>query len=160
MLDQALQVTFATQAKLKIRNKGSIFQFKADFKREPMEKTTLIIFVGITACLVSTTSATAGIATFYTSYIPSACFGNQNNGNMIAAAGDALWNNGAVCGKTFTVTCTGARNAVPHPCTGKSVTVKIVDHCPGCPSTLDLSKEAFTLIADPVAGIINIDYKQ
>ncbi|MBA0833957.1 hypothetical protein Goarm_006362 [Gossypium armourianum] len=42
---------------------------------------------------------------------------------MIAAAGDALWKNGAVCGKKFTVTCMGPRNHVPHPCTGKSITV-------------------------------------
>ncbi|MBA0626864.1 hypothetical protein Gotri_006096 [Gossypium trilobum] len=124
-----------------------------------MEKTTLI-FVGIIASLVSFASATPGIATFYTNYVPSACFGSQDQGKMIAAAGDALWNNGAVCGKIFTVTCTGPRNPVPHPCTGKSVTVKIVDHCPGCPSTIDLSREAFALIANPVAGIINIDYNQ
>ena len=79
---------------------------------------------------------------------------------MIAAANDSLWNNGAACGKVFHVTCKGPRNPVPHPCTGKTVTVKVVDHCPGCPSTLDLSKEAFTQIANPVAGIINIDYIQ
>ncbi|KAK8700331.1 hypothetical protein V6N13_018730 [Hibiscus sabdariffa] len=60
----------------------------------------------------------------------SACFGTTPEGNMIAAAGDALWNNGTVCGKMFTVTCTGPRNPVTHPCTGKSVMVKIVDHCP------------------------------
>ncbi|MBA0772080.1 hypothetical protein Gotri_007517 [Gossypium trilobum] len=47
---------------------------------------------------------------------------------MIAAAGDALWKNGAVCGKKFTVKCTGPRNGVPHPCTGKSVTVKNGEH--------------------------------
>lgn len=88
----------------------------------------------------------------------SACYGNTQEGVMIAAAGDAIWNNGAACGKFVTVKCTGPRNPVPHPCTGASITVKIVDHCPGCPSTLDLSKEAFTKIANPVAGIINIDY--
>ncbi len=91
--------------------------------------------------------------------VASACYGNQNNGVMIAAAGDAIWNGGAACGKFYTVQCTGARNAVPHPCKAGSVTVKIVDHCPGCPSTLDLSREAFSKIADPVAGIINIDYR-
>ncbi|MBA0655687.1 hypothetical protein Goklo_008145 [Gossypium klotzschianum] len=79
---------------------------------------------------------------------------------MIAAAGDALWDNGTVCGKMFTVTCMGPRNPVRHPCTGKIVTVKIVDHCPRCPSTIDLSQEAFTIIANPVAGVINVDYKQ
>ncbi|KAG4142544.1 hypothetical protein ERO13_D06G135750v2 [Gossypium hirsutum] len=123
-----------------------------------MEKTTLI-FVGIIASLVSFASATPGIATFYTNYVLG-LISNKDQGKMIAAAGDALWNNGAVCGKIFTVTCTGPRNPVPHPCTGKSVTVKIVDHCPGCPSTIDLSREAFALTANPVAGIINIDYNQ
>ncbi|XVF88059.1 hypothetical protein PTKIN_Ptkin19aG0018700 [Pterospermum kingtungense] len=92
--------------------------------------------------------------------VASACFNQEGRGTMIGAAGDALWNNGAVCGKKFTVTCTGARNAVPNPCTGKSVTIMIVDHCPGCPSTIDLSLEAFTTIAKKEAGIINIDYKQ
>ncbi|KAE8714978.1 EG45-like domain containing protein [Hibiscus syriacus] len=126
-----------------------------------MGKTSLI-FIGIVACLVSIASATPGIATFYKSYVPSACFGNKPQGNMIAAAGDALWKNGKNCGKTFTVKCTGSPNAVPNPCTGKNVTVKIVDHCPGpgCKSTLDLSQEAFAIIANPVAGIINIDYKK
>ncbi|MBA0688442.1 hypothetical protein Goari_006230 [Gossypium aridum] len=119
-----------------------------------------LFFVGMVACLISIASATPGIATFYTKYVPSACFGNQYQGKMIAAAGDALWDNGTVCGKMFTVTCTGPRNPIPHPCTGKSITVKIVDHCPRCPSTIYLSQEAFTLIANPVAGIINVDYKQ
>ncbi|ESR66716.1 hypothetical protein CICLE_v10010417mg [Citrus x clementina] len=54
--------------------------------------------------------------------------------------------------------CTEARNAAPHPWTGNNVNVKIVDHCSGCPSTIDLSREAFTQIANPVSGIINIDY--
>ncbi|ESR64891.1 hypothetical protein CICLE_v10010346mg [Citrus x clementina] len=125
-----------------------------------MQKSILIIMAAIVATLSSVAYATPGIATFYTTYTPSACFGNNGQGVMIAAAGDALWDNGAVCGKMFNVKCTGARNAVPHPCTGESVTVKIVDHCPGCPSTIDLSREAFTQIANPVAGIINIDYHQ
>ncbi|KAJ6923552.1 hypothetical protein NC652_017012 [Populus alba x Populus x berolinensis] len=59
---------------------------------------------------------------------------------------------------TFYTNYVRPRNPVPHPCTGKTVTVKVVDHCPGCPSTLDLSKEAFTQIANPVAGIINIEW--
>ncbi|KAL0013401.1 hypothetical protein SO802_000470 [Lithocarpus litseifolius] len=77
---------------------------------------------------------------------------------MIAAASDAFWNGGATCGKYYTVRCTGDHTGVPHPCTGASVTVKIVDHCPGCSSQLDLSREAFAKIANPVAGIIDIEY--
>ncbi|KAB5552725.1 hypothetical protein DKX38_010036 [Salix brachista] len=53
---------------------------------------------------------------------------------------------------TFYTNYVRPRNPLPHPCSDKTVTVKIVDHCPGCPSTLDLSKEAFTQIANPVAG--------
>lgn len=90
----------------------------------------------------------------------SACYGNKDYGVMIAAASDPLWANGAICGKVFNVTCTGPTNPVPHPCTGKSVVVKIVDHCPGCGGTLDLSQEAFATIANTVAGIIKIDYNQ
>jgi len=79
---------------------------------------------------------------------------------MIAAASDQLWNGGKICGKMFKVTCTGPTNPVPHPChDGASATVKIVDHCPGCGGTIDLSQEAFATIADPVAGIIKIDYQ-
>ncbi|KAK9210500.1 hypothetical protein WN944_002871 [Citrus x changshan-huyou] len=77
---------------------------------------------------------------------------------MTGAAGDALWNNGAVLGKMLRHKCTEARNAVPHPWTSNNVNVKIVDHCSGCPSTIGLSREAFTQIANPVSGIINIDY--
>ncbi|CAN1223174.1 Putative EG45-like domain containing protein 1 [Linum grandiflorum] len=113
------------------------------------------------ATLFSIATASPGIATFYNSYTPSACYGGVGKGVWIAAAGPALWNNGAVCGKKFRVKCTGPRNPVPHPCTGKEVVVTITDHCPdGCPLTLDLSKEAFATIANPVAGIINIDYTE
>uniref|UniRef100_A0A7N0UT88 Expansin-like EG45 domain-containing protein n=1 Tax=Kalanchoe fedtschenkoi TaxID=63787 RepID=A0A7N0UT88_KALFE len=108
---------------------------------------------------ISNASATPGIATFYTNYRPSACYGNQDEGVMIGAASDPLWNNGAICGKYFTVRCTGPTNPYPKSCKGKnSVRIKIVDHCPGCGGTLDLSKEAFAAIADPVAGRIKIDY--
>ena len=92
--------------------------------------------------------------------IASACYGNTDNGVWIAAAGAALWNGGAVCGQTYNVRCTGATNGVPHPCRVGSVTVKIVDQCPGCPAALDLSQEAFAKIADPVAGVIKIEYNR
>nr|KAJ0197956.1 hypothetical protein LSAT_V11C700363090 [Lactuca sativa] len=103
--------------------------------------------------------AIPGTATFYQQYTPSSCYGSTPEGVMIATASDPLWDGGAICGKIFTVKCTGATNPVPHPCyDGKTVTVKIVDHCPGCGGTLDLSKEAFESIADPVAGVIKIEY--
>ncbi|OIT18995.1 PREDICTED: putative EG45-like domain containing protein 1 [Nicotiana attenuata] len=113
----------------------------------------ILLIIGVVTTLLSIALATPGIATFYTQYVPSSCYGNTPQGAIIAAASDPLWNNGAICGKTFNVTCTG-------PCTGKSILVKIVDHCPGCGGTLDLSKEAFSTIANPVAGVIKIDYVQ
>ncbi|KAK9274841.1 hypothetical protein L1049_022095 [Liquidambar formosana] len=122
-----------------------------------------LIVVGIVMSLISVASAIAGTATYYTVYVPSACYGYEDQGVMIAAASDALWENGAACGRMYRVTCTGPTNqGVPQPCRGDGVTVKIVDRCPspGCQATIDLSQEAFSAIADPAAGKIEIDYNQ
>ncbi|CAI9293595.1 unnamed protein product [Lactuca saligna] len=119
----------------------------------------IFFIIVLVSSLVSMAIAIPGTATFYQQYTPSACYGNTPGGVMIAAASHPLWDGGAICGKMFTVKCTGATNAVPHPFhDGKTVTVKIVDHCPGCGGTLDLSKEAFESIANPVAGVIKIEY--
>ncbi|CAI9098668.1 OLC1v1035353C1 [Oldenlandia corymbosa var. corymbosa] len=128
-----------------------------------MARTTLFgcIIVAMVASIFSMALATPGTATFYTSYTPSACYGNTPEGVWIAAASDPLWNGGKICGTMYKVTCTGPTNPYPKSCiNGTSVTVKIVDHCPGCGGTLDLSKEAFQTIADPVHGVVKIDYTQ
>ncbi|CAK7344682.1 unnamed protein product [Dovyalis caffra] len=120
-----------------------------------------LFLAGLLISLVSVASAIAGTATYYNVYVPSACYGFQDQGVMIAAASDALYDNGAACGRMYRVTCTGATNqGVPQPCKGGSVTVKIVDRCPSpaCRATIDLSQEAFSQIADINAGKINIDY--
>jgi hypothetical protein len=92
-------------------------------------------------------------------YIASACYGNEDKGVMIAAVSEALWENGAACGRMYSVTCTGPTNqGVLQPCRG-TVTVKVVDRCPGCDATnIDLSQEAFSAIGNPNAGKININY--
>ncbi|KAB1201863.1 EG45-like domain containing protein [Morella rubra] len=120
-----------------------------------------LLLLGLVVSFISVASAISGTATYYTVYTPSACYGYQGQGVMIAAANNALYNNGAACGKMYRVTCTGATNqGVPKPCRG-SVTVKIVDRCPGCAANqLDLSQQAFSTIADPAAGKITIDYVQ
>ncbi|CAO2826191.1 unnamed protein product [Amaranthus hypochondriacus] len=126
-----------------------------------MKKTSLILFIATISTLVTISFAIPGTATFYTSYVPSACYGSTPEGTMIAAAGDQLWAGGKICGTMFKVSCTGPTNPYPHACKpGTSVTVKIVDQCPNCGGTIDLSKEAFSTIADPVAGVIKIDYQQ
>nr|CAB3494144.1 unnamed protein product [Digitaria exilis] len=131
-----------------------------------MTKVTSVVVLAMVAAIatmVSPATGTSGTATFYTPpYTPSACFGNAAEGTMIAAASEVFWNGGAACGDSYVVTFTGATNqGVPHPCTGQSVTVKIVDLCPtGCRGTIDLSQEAFAVIANPDAGKILIDYSR
>ncbi|XP_059440023.1 EG45-like domain containing protein [Corylus avellana] len=117
--------------------------------------------LGLVLSFMSVASAISGTATYYTVYVPSACYGYEDQGVMIAAVSDALWANGAACGRMYSVTCTGPTNqGVPQPCRG-TVTVKVVDRCPGCDANnIDLSQEAFSAIADPNAGKINIDYNQ
>ncbi|XP_054806203.1 EG45-like domain containing protein [Prosopis cineraria] len=126
-------------------------------------KAVLAMVLALSSFVSLSTSAIPGTATFYTQYVPSACFGYEDEGTMIAAASDSLWNDGAVCGRMFRITCTGGTatdNGAAQPCKGGSITVKIVDRCPStaCHATLYLSQQAFSAIADPVQGEINIDY--
>ncbi|KAL7237542.1 hypothetical protein ACSBR2_003778 [Camellia fascicularis] len=122
----------------------------------------VMMMVGIVICLATVAHAAQGTATYYgPPYKPSACYGNQGKGVMIAAASDAIGGK-AACGRKYNVTCTGPTNqVVPCPCTGKSVVVTIVDYCPpGCHGTIELSQDAFTIIADRNAGKVNIEYTQ
>ncbi|WVZ78820.1 hypothetical protein U9M48_026470 [Paspalum notatum var. saurae] len=122
----------------------------------------LAVAVAAVLGLVSASLADQGTATYYTVYTPSACYGFQDEGTMIAAASDSLWDGGAACGRMYTVTCVGGTNATPNPCNGGTATVKIVDRCPSpaCQATLDLSQEAFSAIGNIDAGKIVIDYNQ
>ncbi|XWS34350.1 hypothetical protein CRYUN_Cryun21dG0032100 [Craigia yunnanensis] len=113
--------------------------------------------------------ADKGTATFYTPpYVRKPLrfnfFSLYNDGVMIAAASDAIWENRAACGRKYKVTCIGATNkGDPHPCRGNgNVIVKIVDYCPSpaCQGTIDLSQEAFAAIANPDAGKIKISFQQ
>ncbi|XP_057536851.1 EG45-like domain containing protein [Amaranthus tricolor] len=112
---------------------------------------TTIFFVAILACFASVAFGIAGKATFYKT---SACYGYQAQGTtMIAAVSPDIYRNGAACGRMYRVSCTGAN------CRGGSVTVKVVDLWPTCGTNqFDLSSQAFAKIANPDAGVINIDY--
>ncbi|XP_050371820.1 EG45-like domain containing protein [Argentina anserina] len=121
----------------------------------------MVVMVATVVCLPTVTFAVHGTATFYTPpYVPSSCYGYKNDGVMIAAASDAIWDKRAACGRMYRVKCIGATNqGIPQPCKGTSVVVKIVDYCPpGCHGTIDLSKEAFAKIANTDAGKIKIEY--
>ncbi|KAF5461805.1 hypothetical protein F2P56_017873 [Juglans regia] len=119
------------------------------------------IMVIIAICLMSeAANAEQGTAIFYDPpYIPSACYGRQNHGVLVAGASDAIWRNRAACGKKYRVTCTGGANLAPHPCKPGNVVVEIVDYCSSpCNGTINLSRDAFSKIADPVAGKVKIEY--
>ncbi|XP_034580914.1 EG45-like domain containing protein [Setaria viridis] len=129
----------------------------------PKATASAVLAMAVGLAMASLVAGTRGFATFYTpSYTPSACYGYEDQGTMIAAASDAFWNGGEACGHRYVVRCKGATNeGVAHPCTGRSVTVKIVDLCPaGCAGTIDLSQEAFAVIADPNAGKVQIEYRR
>ncbi|TVU05438.1 hypothetical protein EJB05_48602 [Eragrostis curvula] len=123
---------------------------------------TFVVMAVVLLGAASIATAASGIATFYTQYTPSACYGYANMGNMVVAASDSFWNNGAVSGQCYRVRCTGAAyGGSGNPCTGHSVTVKIVDECAssdGCQSTIDLSKQAFARIASLDAGEVKVTF--
>ncbi|XP_022724978.1 EG45-like domain containing protein [Durio zibethinus] len=137
-------------------------------KEEMVKFSNVLICISIAfmVCISSREAvADKGTATFYTPpYVPSSCYGYDNEGVMIAAASDAIWDNRAACGRKYEVRCIGATNqGDPHPCRGNEhVVVKIVDYCPSpaCQGTIDLSQEAFAAIANPDAGKIQISFQQ
>jgi expansin (peptidoglycan-binding protein) len=117
------------------------------------------------ASLIGQVAAESGEATFYTPpYTPSACFGFDpppSNG-LFAAASPDIYQNGAACGKFYTITCTGATSGQANACTGTpTVTVEIIDLCPGCfQPGFDLSETAFNQISFESVGRININFNQ
>nr|XP_043627288.1 EG45-like domain containing protein [Erigeron canadensis] len=122
-----------------------------------------LVLIAMVACLTSVAYGIAGQATFYTPpYVPSSCNGFKSQGVMIVAANRGLFANKGACGRRYRVRCTGGTNAgVPRPCKGKTIDVTVVDLCPGCAGDqLDLSQEAFAMIANPDAGRIKIDYHE
>jgi expansin (peptidoglycan-binding protein) len=94
---------------------------------------------------------TSGIATFY-DYSGSkevACSFDVGADTNITAMNDAEYAKSASCGSCLAVS--GPKG---------SVTVRIVDRCPGCEKNhIDLSAEAFAKIAEPKAGRVPITYQ-
>jgi expansin (peptidoglycan-binding protein) len=91
-----------------------------------------------------------GVATYYAATGDGACgFGPSPNDLNVAAMDQPEWNGSAVCGECVAVT--GPKG---------SLTVRIVDLCPGCEQGhLDLSQQAFAQIADVSAGKVPITWK-
>lgn len=91
-----------------------------------------------------------GIATYYDATGAGACsFDPSPNDLMVTALNAEEYNNAAYC---------GAFVEVYGP--SGTVTVRIVDLCPEClAGHLDLSREAFAKIADPVLGRVSISWR-
>jgi expansin (peptidoglycan-binding protein) len=91
-----------------------------------------------------------GIATYYNATGDGACmFGPSPDDLMVAAMNAEEYHNSAVCGSYVYVT--GPQGVV---------TVRIVDLCPECKAGhLDLSREAFALIADLYLGRVDITWQ-
>uniref|UniRef100_A0A0D9XEQ6 Expansin-like EG45 domain-containing protein n=1 Tax=Leersia perrieri TaxID=77586 RepID=A0A0D9XEQ6_9ORYZ len=161
MMPQMTSVVMATVIGLAMVSLVAGISGTATFYTPPY---ILVMVIVASLAMISLVAGTSGTATFYTPpYTPSACTGFQDEGPQIAAASDAFWGGGAACGKRLAVTCTGATNqGVPQPCTGQTVTVKVVDYCPtgSCRATIDLSQEAFAAIANPDAGKILVEYHE
>lgn len=105
-----------------------------------------------TSARVVGSSPTDGVATFYDADGSGNCSFDASPKNLDVVALDmAHYAGSAMCGACLQVKGPKA-----------SITVRVVDSCPGCASTganLDLSAEAFAKIADPKAGKIDIRYQ-
>ena len=98
----------------------------------------------------ASSSPESGVATYYDATGEGACsFDATPNDLDVAAMDMPEWNGSAPCGECAAVT--GPKG---------SVTVRIVDLCPGCETGhLDLSMEAFAKIADVSAGRVPITWQ-
>lgn len=90
-------------------------------------------------------------------FAASACNAYKDDGVMIAAASHAIWNKGIACGVYYNIKCSSATNLAPNPCKSSiRVIVRIVDYCPRCAAAINLSLDAFSVIANPDAGVVKI----
>ncbi|CAN1157883.1 EG45-like domain containing protein 2 [Linum perenne] len=121
--------------------------------------TTVVLLI---SCLPTSSEAVQGLAVFHYPYTPSACYGRQNKGEMIAGVSDKLWNGGKACGMRYKVRCTGAPYPFPHPCktTTADVVVTVTDYCDRCTGDINLSRAAFVKIANINAGKVRVEYDQ
>ncbi|KAF9560367.1 hypothetical protein CPC08DRAFT_690172 [Agrocybe pediades] len=78
-----------------------------------------------------------------------ACGHNNKETDLVVALSSIKYANGSHCGKNVKVHYKG-----------KSVTVKIVDKCPGCSmNSIDLSPAAFKHLADESLGRIQVTWE-
>ncbi|XP_039173023.1 EG45-like domain containing protein 2 [Eucalyptus grandis] len=119
-----------------------------------------------------------GKAAYYSSpYTPTECYGVDPSqlppSNLFAAAGGNLWDDGAACGRVYTVRCISASQSVPSNCANdRPIRIKIIDSALSSTSAaaaykqsvtgaeLVLSEVAFKAIAKPFAASIDIEFQE
>ncbi|GAA3217678.1 expansin EXLX1 family cellulose-binding protein [Dactylosporangium siamense] len=95
-------------------------------------------------------AASAGQATYYAADGGGNCSFDPVSNPLVVALGNAEYAAGAACGGYLDVK--GPKG---------TVRVKVTDRCPECAAGhLDLSRQAFAKIGDPVAGIIKVTYSK
>ncbi|MEV4516208.1 expansin EXLX1 family cellulose-binding protein [Dactylosporangium sp. NPDC049525] len=95
-------------------------------------------------------AASSGQATYYAADGGGNCSFDKVSNPLVVALGNAEYAAGAACGGYLDVK--GPKG---------TVRVKVTDRCPECaPGHLDLSKQAFAKIGDPVAGVIKVTYSK
>ncbi|XP_075658592.1 EG45-like domain containing protein [Castanea sativa] len=115
-----------------------------------------------------------GTAALYSPpYLHTACYGSDASqfpsSNLFAAAGDRIWDNGAVCGRQYLVRCITS-TSTPDACNqNQTILIKIVDYMGRPPfalstynTTMVLSNTAFGSIANSstASSYINIEFEQ
>ncbi|KAH0654822.1 hypothetical protein KY285_029704 [Solanum tuberosum] len=121
-------------------------------------KSIFLLIICVVATLFSIALGLPGTA-YYTNdqYPSSECSVPTPPGSLIAQI--AYLGSTITCGDSLNVTCIGNS----PPCTGKSVVVKVVDHCSTCRDVaMVLTQEAISVIANPITvkEVININYKK
>ncbi|KAJ4789257.1 Plant natriuretic peptide A [Rhynchospora pubera] len=97
-------------------------------------------------------------------YLPTQCNGNSQDqfppNNLFASVSDALWDNGASCGRKYIVRCLSGTG--DKPCKQGNIVVQVVDKCPQnpCRATLLLSRDAFNALSRSPTSKLNIEYAQ
>lgn len=117
---------------------------------QPADPHTLWLPVILGGAAIGANPIHQGIATYYDATGAGACSFDASPGDLMVSAMNAdEYDNAALCGAFVHVT--GPQG---------DITVRIVDLCPECKAGhLDLSREAFAAIADPVAGRVDITWQ-
>ncbi|XP_010533187.1 PREDICTED: EG45-like domain containing protein isoform X2 [Tarenaya hassleriana] len=128
----------------------------------PPFSSIVFFFFFFSISLLHFSVADLGTAAHYAPpYLPTECYGGDGSqfpsNGQFAAAGDAVWDSLATCGRRYVVRC------VSGDCKEGQVVVPVVDYAPTTASTsgatIVLSEAAFDQIANLSSSVINIEFE-